>query len=136
MFDENPTMCISLDESPILGIRLSDERVVETVSSPYYGLKRYRVIKGAVDFQYNERDSDGYKQSGRVCLEWLLNFAREHLRNGATKFYYAHLWDAYDIDKKRPKMKNIDPSKFKPSEKEFEFGHHTIWEFVDSSIKL
>jgi len=99
-------------------------------------LKKYRIITNTVSFQYSKNFPLEWKTSELKSLEWLLNLARDHLKTGAKKFYYAHLWYTFNPDCKKPKMKKIDLAKFKPNEKEFEFGRYSIWEFVDTDINF
>ena len=127
---------ISLDGSPVLGIKFSElprNKNSEKWNVPNIGLIRYLVVRGATFFEYSK--DDPWKEEDKKSLEWLLNLIGNHLRGGAKEFYYAHLWVSSGSDEKKPKLKEIDLAKFKPSEKRFDFGHHTIWKFVDSSIK-
>ena len=130
------TRVMTIDGSPAEGVIFSEvppRRSKEKWNVPFLVLRRYMVTHCAISFEYGK---DGpFREEDRRSLEWLLNFIKDHLRNGAKKFYYAYLWEGYDPDKKNPSMKKIDLAKFKLSEKGFDFGHHTIWEFVDSSIR-
>jgi hypothetical protein len=90
------------------------------------------VDHGAIYFYYKK--DDPWKETGKASVEWLLGLIKDHLRQGAKKFYYACMWEG-DLREKDPKMKKIDLAKFELPEKGFDFGQHTIWEFVDSYIK-
>lgn len=128
--------CVSLDGSPVLGVRFQETspgRSRLDWDEPFLALVEYRVIHGAAYFEYNKRDE--WKKSDRMCLGWLMSLIQNHLRCGAKKFYYAHLWESNDPDIKKPRTKKIDLATFRPSDKKFEFGRHTVYEFIDSSIK-
>ena len=127
---------VSIDGSPAMGIKFSEvppSRSRERWNIPFIDLRRYMITQGAVRFEYDKNDP--WERSDRMSLDWLLNFIRSHFKSGARKFYYARLWEGFDPDEKSPKLKKIDLAKFEPSEKGFKFGFHTIWEFVDSSVK-
>ena len=133
--DHRAGRVICADGSPPEGIIFSEvppRRSEAKWNLPFLELKRYMVTHCAASFEYGK--SGPFREEDRRSSEWFLNFIRGHLRNGAKKFYYAKLWEGYDPDEKNPKMKKIDLATFKPGEKGFGFGQHTIWEFVDSSI--
>jgi hypothetical protein len=138
IFGEEYMAFVFTEGLPLFGIHFSQEKLheidEEAAGNPFPELIRYRVVSFA-GFEYNKHYPENIKRSSRRSLDWLLEIARRHLRNGAKKFYYASLCTPTYWDKKKPKMKEIDLAKFRPKEKKFEFGSFTIWEFVDSSIK-
>ena len=127
----------SLNGSPIPGIRFSKEELcrcdAEAAGHLFPDLRRYLVHTGAVRFNYHKTSS--FKEGVRLCIEWLFDLIREHLRNGAKKFYFAQLWASYNPDERKPKNRKIDLANFELNDEEFDFGFYTVCEFVDSSMK-
>jgi hypothetical protein len=134
---EDQEVIIQLDGSPSVGISLDEPCEVDRKAAGHLfpGLIIYR-MDSVLSFNYNSKyQLDYMRERGQKALKWLLDIAREHLKNGAKKFYYGVLNESLNPDKKKPKMRKLDLAEFKPNEKKFDFGDYVIWEFIDSSIK-
>jgi hypothetical protein len=125
------------DGSPRMAVRLKEpsESDEKAAGHLFPGLMIYKV-NTVISFTYNTKcQSDNMNERGRIGLNWLLDLAREHLKNGAKKCYYGVLSDSWSPDQKKPKMKKLDLAKFKPKDRKFVFGDYVIWQFIDSSIR-
>jgi hypothetical protein len=145
-----------------VGVRFSNEKLPseaeEAAGHIFPGMARYEVLTGIARFNYLTIVSDGLKETDSVFLDWLFMMIKDHLRNGAEKFYYASLWYGRDPDADPPRMKEVDLTDFEPRENRrffrtyrhptkggdltdrdpdeegFHFSKYSICEFVDSSV--
>jgi len=106
------------------------ENETYTVGSLFPKLKKYKVWR-SVRFGYDRlTSSEECCNKERTALNWLFDMIRNHLSEGATKFYYACLWYDKSTDEESPEFVKIDLDTFELPRVSFVLERDTVFEFV------